>query len=93
MSKKWIGKTRRSKRYKPRHQKEEVKDEEEAEAAMMVDTQIRNLKILILKGEEKAMTITTIIQRLPSQSQQTNQELNAIGVASLATTSPSAVLI
>ena len=60
---------------------------------MMVDTQIRNLKILILKGEEKAMTITTIIQRLPSQSQQTNQELNAIGVASLATTSQSAVLI
>ena len=93
MSKKWIGKTRRSKRYKPRHQKEEVKDEEEAEAAMMVDTQIRNLKILILKGEEKAMTITTIIQRLPSQSQQTNQELNAIGVTSLATTSQSAVLI
>ena len=60
---------------------------------MMVDTQIRNLKILILKGEEKAMTITTIFQRLPSQSQQTNQELNAIGVTSLTTTSQSAVLI
>lgn len=70
MSKKWISKTRRSKRYKPRHQKEKVKDEEEAEtkAGMMVDTQIRNLKILILKGEEKAMTTTTIIQCLPSQS-------------------------
>ena len=61
--------------------------------AMMVDTQIRNLKILILKGEEKAMTTTTIIQRLPSQSQQTNQQLNATGVTSLATTSQSAVQI
>ena len=52
----------------------------------MVDTQIRNLKIMILKGEDKAMTTTTIIQHLPSQSQYTNQELNATGVTSLATT-------
>ena len=59
----------------------------------MVDTQLRNLKILILKGEEKAMTTTTIIQRLPSQSQRINQELNATSVTSLATTSQSAVLI
>ena len=59
----------------------------------MVDTQIKNLKILILKGEEKAMTTTTIIQRLPSQSQQTNQELNATGVTNLAITSQGVVLI
>ena len=81
--------------YKPQHQKKEVKDKEEVEAevVMMADAQIRNLKILILKGEEKAMTTTTIIQHLPSQSQQTSQELNATGVTSLDTTSQSVVLI
>ncbi|XP_057975180.1 uncharacterized protein LOC131162583 [Malania oleifera] len=49
---------KRRKRYKPPHQKEEVMDEEEVEAevAMMVDTQIRNLKILILKYKSKCRT-------------------------------------